>query len=285
MLTSIELTGFRGFRQLKLEGLKRVNLIVGKNNSGKTSFLEGVCTVVHSQDSVNLRQKDTSSGDWIASTEATPLKALGKWTDSTNTTSAIPQLDHFDAPYCMVSVIPVFHASPDHLVQVLGRSLLVTGTEERLEDLLRRIDPRIKKLRIDPSVPGNRIVLDVWLNRMVPLSQMGQGVYRLIEVFAEIIAKRPKICLIDEIENGIHHTGLFDLWRGLAEVASLFKVQIFATTHSHECIEAAHEAFSERDSYDFSVIQLFRKSNSEQGRVLHQEHIAAAVAGEIDLRG
>ena len=41
MLTRIEFENFRGFLQLTLDGLQRVNLIVGKNNSGKTSLLEG----------------------------------------------------------------------------------------------------------------------------------------------------------------------------------------------------------------------------------------------------
>src|SRR4051812_46279112 len=42
MLTSLEFESFRGFKHLKLEGLSRVNLIVGKNNVGKTSLMEGI---------------------------------------------------------------------------------------------------------------------------------------------------------------------------------------------------------------------------------------------------
>ncbi len=278
MLTSIELTSFRGFRQLKLEGLQRVNLIVGKNNSGKTSLLEGICEVVNSVDSrATLRQDDSTSGSWIASTESTNLNVDGQWTNDGLDAISIPKPDDFDAAYCRVSVISVYHRTPGELVPRLGKALLVAGTEERLESILRQVDPRVKKLRIDPSVPGNRIVIDVGLKRMVPLSKMGQGIYRLIEIFAEIISMTPKVCLIDEIENGIHHSSLIDLWRGLAEISEQFNVQIFATTHSHECIEAAHEAFSERASYGLSVIQLFRETVSIQGRVLDQAHITAAM--------
>lgn len=39
MLTSLEIENFRGFKHLKVEGLGRVNLIIGRNDSGKTSFL------------------------------------------------------------------------------------------------------------------------------------------------------------------------------------------------------------------------------------------------------
>ncbi len=42
ILNSLEIRNFRAFRDLKIERLDRVNLIVGKNNVGKTSLLEAV---------------------------------------------------------------------------------------------------------------------------------------------------------------------------------------------------------------------------------------------------
>ena len=42
VLQSLEVQNFRGFRHLKIEHLGRVNLIVGKNNVGKSSLLEAL---------------------------------------------------------------------------------------------------------------------------------------------------------------------------------------------------------------------------------------------------
>lgn len=42
MFTTITLQNFRGFPSFKLENLGRINLLVGENNSGKTSILEAV---------------------------------------------------------------------------------------------------------------------------------------------------------------------------------------------------------------------------------------------------
>jgi recombinational DNA repair ATPase RecF len=42
MIHSLELEKYRGFQRYKLSDLSRVNLLVGKNNSGKTSILEAV---------------------------------------------------------------------------------------------------------------------------------------------------------------------------------------------------------------------------------------------------
>lgn len=45
--------------------------------------------------------------------------------------------------------------------------------------------------------------------------------------------------LIDEIENGLYYRGLEDFWSGLITVLVDQNVQLFATTHSRECMEAA----------------------------------------------
>jgi hypothetical protein len=42
MITRLELKNYRGFEHYKLSGLAQVNLLVGKNNSGKSSILEAI---------------------------------------------------------------------------------------------------------------------------------------------------------------------------------------------------------------------------------------------------
>ncbi len=42
MIENIKLENFRGFKEIELTDLRRISLISGKNNSGKSSVLEGV---------------------------------------------------------------------------------------------------------------------------------------------------------------------------------------------------------------------------------------------------
>ena len=42
MITSFRIKNFRGFQDLTIQPLKRVNLIGGKNNTGKTALLEAL---------------------------------------------------------------------------------------------------------------------------------------------------------------------------------------------------------------------------------------------------
>lgn len=131
---------------------------------------------------------------------------------------------------------------------------------------------------------GSHILVDLGLSEMIPLSQAGQGLYRLLVVLSELIGETPDVCLLDEIENGLHYSAYEDVWAGLAQATDEMGVQLIATTHSRECLEAAHRAFSARPTYDLSVVQLFRIESGIEGRVLDDKMVAAALAGDIDLR-
>src|SRR5579885_2144809 len=62
LLKNLEIRSFRGFRHLKIERLGRVNLIVGKNNVGKTALLEAL-RLYASRGSPNVIWEIVGGGD------------------------------------------------------------------------------------------------------------------------------------------------------------------------------------------------------------------------------
>ena len=56
MFTTLKITDFRGFADLRLDGLRRVNLVVGRNNAGKTSLLEAIALVANPEQAASLPQ-------------------------------------------------------------------------------------------------------------------------------------------------------------------------------------------------------------------------------------
>ena len=56
MYTSLSIRNFRAFQSLDIEGLKRVNLFAGRNNSGKTSVLEALYLLEAEQPAARARQ-------------------------------------------------------------------------------------------------------------------------------------------------------------------------------------------------------------------------------------
>lgn len=65
MYSSIEISGFRSLEQVRLEGLSRVNLLVGLNNSGKTSVLESIGLLHSAGDYRVLRSLLEMRGEWL----------------------------------------------------------------------------------------------------------------------------------------------------------------------------------------------------------------------------
>lgn len=81
MIDSVEISNFRGFKSLRLRELKRFNILVGPNGTGKTALLEGVFVASANSAEVSLRLRAWRGlGDRIEVTQdKRSLRAL--WQD------------------------------------------------------------------------------------------------------------------------------------------------------------------------------------------------------------
>lgn len=116
-----------------------------------------------------------------------------------------------------------------------------------LIDLLQSIDNEIVNVTYEPflgshSSRGGRAVVETSSNKYIPLSVMGDGVRRIFELAFALHFSRNGVLLIDEIEAGFHVGMLGKVYRWLTEKARQNKVQIIASTHSIEAIQAMVEA-------------------------------------------
>ncbi len=320
MFRVFSFANFRGFQDLNLVGLGRVNLIVGRNDSGKTSLLEGVAMLTSPR--LVIQQLPTllrpqGRGDvgkryfrWLIRDESTTSHAEihGEWkgTDrgvifqrqanppvplqppnqyesiwSGGEMQVLVLKGQQDLPFRVVSAKPT---TVEELVALYSRAVEMRAGEDKMNSLFTSLDGRIQKVRVTSAPDGIQLMFDFGLNEMLPVSQVGQGIHRLIAIYSELIAGNARVCAIDEIENGIHHSMLQKVWTGIGTAAEQLDVQVFATTHSYECIEAAYRSFADRSSSGFAVIQLFRVSEAVKSRVLNQEEIKLALEGGIDLR-
>jgi len=72
----------------------------------------------------------------------------------------------------------------------------------------------------------------------LPLSLFGDAINRIADIILKIVNTENSTVLIDEIENGIHHSNQVYFWNILYKLANELNVQIFATTHSLEMTQA-----------------------------------------------
>jgi len=190
-----------------------------------------------------------------------------------------------------LSIIGPGQADPVHVSKLYAQvGPLDPDNELRIEELLRKsIDPRVRRLRYAKSPDSSVELIHVDLNegRMLPFNLMGQAFVRTIHTYCEIFGTRPKILLIDEIENGLYYEGLEDYWRGLLEVLEDQQVQLFATTHSRECMEAAHRAAKARTEYPLRFLRLDRRVDDPAKIVATTfagEEMQTAIDSNLEMR-
>lgn len=166
----------------------------------------------------------------------------------------------------------------------LFSNLEVQDKQHSVVEALKVIEPRLR--RVSVVVPGEEPTLhgDIGTGRLMPLPLMGEGMVRVANMVLQIGNASRGVVLIDEFENGIHHSVLTKVWMAVSQAAREFDTQIFATTHSWECIVAAHEAFSQHDTYDFRLYRLERVNEHIRVVTYDQKTLQAAVETGLEVR-
>ena len=156
--------------------------------------------------------------------------------------------------------------------------------EEILLNILKIIEPRLTSLALIPV--GDKLVIhgDTGMGKMIPLPLLGAGMVRLTRLVLAISDAENGIVLVDEIENGIHHSVLPEIWHAIREATQQFNTQLFATTHSFECIVAAHKTFEKQEPYDFRLHRLERINGRIKAITYDKETLSAAIETELEVR-
>ncbi len=116
-------------------------------------------------------------------------------------------------------------------------------------------------IRVEERYPA--VYVSLGLGRPVPLRLVGEGVTRVLEIVLAIYNDYGGVVMVDEVENGLHYSVLPDVWRAIGRAAESADVQVMATTHSYECVRAAHLAAADAATYDLRVHRLERDRNGK----------------------
>ena len=160
----------------------------------------------------------------------------------------------------------------------------IRGLEGSLVDSLNAFEPNLSRLTV-LSIEGRPVIhADVALLRLIPVGLLGDGMQRIISLALAFESATGGLMLIDEIENGIHYSKLPDLWQVISSFSQKYNTQVFATTHSDECVRAAHEVFSGTDDYSFRYYRLDRVGESIKVKSFDKPVLGAAIDGNFETR-
>ena len=163
-------------------------------------------------------------------------------------------------------------------------ALVEAGREEELLPPLQALDPRIRRLELLYRANMPMLYVDIGSGQLVPLLYMGEGTAYVLSWLLAIKTAEDGTVLIDEFENGLHYTALVDAWKAVGAAARQSNVQVFATTHSWECVVAAHRAFAESHEYDFRLHRLERRDGEVVALTYDKEQLATSIDANLEVR-
>jgi predicted ATPase len=356
----LRITNFRGFRNFQMDGLGRINLLVGPNNCGKSTVLEALLLLAEQADPAavgltcfargGMESGDSSNGQKNARIavrhifyghqaildsefsilsnnidEAHILRvgiSRASKTSEPNTSSSIPgrlTLNYSKTVGDTVSqynILLTSHAEwpiadlreraerlkDDTKVQFIGPepsnaiiiahnlSLISLNPEEKFVlDVLRILEPRIVGITATSvSNAGDRsdrngvyVKLSGETER-IPIASLGDGVWRLLGLALALVHARGSVLLVDEIDIGLHYTAQVDMWRMVKGAAETLDVQVFATTHSSDCIRAL-ASLARPDVTTGSEITI-QRIEGERAVAYNEREIVLAAERGIEVR-
>ncbi len=182
--------------------------------------------------------------------------------------------------------IPV-HGRPDkQMVADQFSQFEINGELPKLIAALQIFEPRLSDLRL--LSPDSEIIIWGQVNgSRVPLRLMGEGMNKVCHFILTMMTNPKSYLFIDEIENGLHYSIQKDVWKIIGQIARESNIQVFATTHSLEMIQAAHEAFEDDEPYEFRYHRLDRDSvtGDIEAVTYNQFGMEAVVSIDYEVRG
>jgi AAA15 family ATPase/GTPase len=155
------------------------------------------------------------------------------------------------------------------------------GLENKLLEIMKKIDNSI--IGFEFNNQGEIMVIKKDRVRH-HLNLLGDGAVKIFAIICLVACCKNGILLIDEIENGIHYSIQREFWKAILSVTRDLNVQIFATTHSREMIEALNTAYQNKNNDNLRLFTLKKDGNSNLSVKFTSDMINAVVEMDQEPR-
>lgn len=372
-MKSLSIKNFKNIKNLEIDGIERVNLFTGKNNTGKSSLLEAVALYVNEGDLQLLKRiledrgevfsKKTDNSisfekqnidilsslftnheigfnakDNITIKQKTPdihknynvkypplhIRLVKYYLDrkllhpyvileeddnlekNVKTFLGLELLSNYEYKLIPLNEGPFYNYSNYHQYtknqnfqyiksgistikqsSKLWDNITLTEKETNVIEGLKIIEPSIERLAfIGKSHQERTAVVKLKGNKqVVKLQGMGDGINRILSIILAAVNAENGYLLIDEFENGLHYSVQQQLWEIIFKLASELNIQVFATTHSNDCIDGFEEVLNSQQ-YNISgkLYRLEKDGDTIKNIVFDKNELKIATEADIETR-
>lgn len=180
----------------------------------------------------------------------------------------------------------------DETIEEYWNEIALTSHEDRALDALNLItDAEVERVAaLDPPrgsrlIQPRRVMAKVkGTDCQVPLRTLGEGAMRTYAVALALAKSTDGFVLIDEAENGIHHSIQAKFWNMVLQTAERNNVQVIATTHSWDCVVGFAEAANELEDIEGLLVRIERVPVGLRAITYDESRLASVTKYDIEVR-
>jgi AAA15 family ATPase/GTPase len=285
MLENIHIQNFRCFEDFEANGFERVNLIGGKNNSGKSCLLDSIATFAKNFNLFNIASIRPALSTWsnfiYTYNEADEVFVNSNNIDINFKIKAQDrQFVGFEKSGDLINTTYTTHLG---VVPLAGYTLYHNkDIKNNLLEILTTIDTRI--IDVMPVENDTKLLVKIEHREFELMNNFGDAVTHLVNFFTPFLQKKfnkdttNSLLLIDEVENGIHYTAHQYLWENIFKLSKELNVQVFATTHSLEMIQQFNKVAKEEG--EAAYFEMGREY--ETGKIFAFKHDTELLSYELE---
>lgn len=180
----------------------------------------------------------------------------------------------------------------DEMIELYWNGIALTSHEDRaLEALNLTTGGTVERIALVDSTakvgqPYRRRFMAKVVDKdyPIPIRSLGDGAMRAFAVALSLAKSTDGFLLIDEAENGIHHSIQAKFWNMVLQTAERNNVQVIATTHSWDCVVGFAKAANELEDVEGVLYRIQRNRERLRAVEYPESALANAAKHRIEVR-
>jgi energy-coupling factor transporter ATP-binding protein EcfA2 len=192
------------------------------------------------------------------------------------------QMDTFDETYSAVYFFAGIFQAKD-----TAKRFSTLSKQNRAGDVIESLHslfPAVENLTIE-TIGGQPVLYAslASLPEKIPVSVLSGGINKYLAILIAICVNEEGAILIDDFEDGFYFQNYKDIVRTLVDACEKHRVQMFASTHSYEFLQAILPAISNKED----SLRVFRFSNDDgisKVKTIEGSYYKAAIEQDFEIR-
>ena len=237
---------------------------------------------------VKLTIRQSVENEYPDQPTSVPVEALERF-------SLNPQFEDRSCPPNMTPAI-CYVMGPDRpvdrTIEQYWSEVALTSHEDRALDALNLMtDAEVERVAaLGPPIssriiqPRRMMAKVKGIDYQVPLRTLGDGAMRTYAIALALAKSSGGFLLIDEVENGIHHSVQPKFWEMVLKTAQRNNVQVLATTHSSDCAYRFGQVASQLPDIEGILYRIQRNVDRLRAVPYPEDQLVIAAEHRIEVR-